>query len=61
MNTQDWSPLGQIGWISLQSKGFSRGFSNTTIQKHQFFGAQQMVTAAMKSKDACSLEEKLPT
>ena len=40
MNTQDWSPLGWIGWISLQSKGLSRVFSNTTVQKHQFFGAQ---------------------
>ena len=36
MNTQDWSPLGWTGWISLQFKGFSRVFSNTTIQKHQF-------------------------
>ena len=35
MNTQDWSPLGWPGWISLQSKGFSRVFSNTTVQKHQ--------------------------
>ena len=40
MNTQDWSPLGRTGWISLQSKGLSRVFSNTTIQKHQFFSAQ---------------------
>ena len=40
MNTQDWSPLGWTGWISLQSKGLSRVFSNTPIQKHQFFGAQ---------------------
>ena len=40
MNTQDWSPLGWTGWISLQSKGLSRVFSNTTIRKHQFFGAQ---------------------
>ena len=49
MNTQDWSPLGWTGWISLQSKGLSRVFSNTTIhffffyifvQKHQFFGTQ---------------------
>ena len=40
VNTQDWSPLGWTGWISLQSKGLSRGFSNTTVQKHQFFGAQ---------------------
>ena len=37
MNTQDWSPLGWTVWISLQSKGLSRVFSNTTIQKHQFF------------------------
>ena len=40
MNTQDWSPLGCTGWISLQSKGLSRVFSSTTVQKHQFFGAQ---------------------
>ena len=40
MNTQDWSPLGRTGWISLQSKGLSRVFSNTTVQKHQFFGVQ---------------------
>ena len=40
MNTQDWSPLGWTGWISLQSKGLSRVFSNTTIQKHQFFCSQ---------------------
>ena len=40
MNTQDRSPLGWTGWISLQSKGLSRVFSNTTDQKHQFFGAQ---------------------
>ena len=47
MNTQDWSPLGWIGWISLQSKGLSRVFSNTTVKiklkkkkKPQFFGAQ---------------------
>ena len=40
MNTQDWSPLGWSGWISLQSKGLSRVFSNTTVQKHQFFSVQ---------------------
>ena len=40
MNTQNWSPLGWTGWISLQSKGLSRAFSNTTVQKHQFFSAQ---------------------
>ena len=40
MNIQDWSPLGWVSWISLQSKGLSRVFSNTTVQKHQFFGTQ---------------------
>ena len=40
LNTQDWSPLGWTGWISLLSKGLSRVLSNTTLQKHQFFGAQ---------------------
>ena len=40
MNIQDWFPLGWTGWIFLQSKGLSRVFSNTTVQKHQFFGAQ---------------------
>ena len=40
VNTQDWSPLGWTGWISLQYKGLSRVFSNTTVQKHQFFGTQ---------------------
>ena len=40
VNIQDWFPLVLTGWISLQSKGFSRVFSNTTVQKHQFIGAQ---------------------
>ena len=40
VNIQDWFPLGCTGWISLQSKGLSRVFSNTTVQKHQFFGPQ---------------------
>ena len=40
MNSQDWFPLGWTGWISLQSKALSRVFSNTAVQKHQFFGAQ---------------------
>ena len=40
MNFQDWFPLGWTGWISLQSKGLSRVFSNTTVQKHQFFSTQ---------------------
>ena len=39
-NTQDWSPSEWTGWISLQSMGLSRVFSNTTLQKHQFFSAQ---------------------
>ena len=49
MNTQDWSPLGWTGWISLQSKGLSRDFSNTTVQKHQFFGAQLSRTYSRKA------------
>ena len=40
VNIQDWFPLGWTSWIFLQSKGLSRVFSNTTVQKHQFFGAQ---------------------
>ena len=40
MNIQDWFPLGLTGWVSLQSKGLSRVFSNTTVQKHQFFNVQ---------------------
>ena len=40
MNTQNWSPLGWMSWTSLQSKELSRVFSNTTVQKHRFFGAQ---------------------
>ena len=40
VNIQDWFPLGWTGWISLQSKGLSRVFSNTTVQKHQFFCTQ---------------------
>ena len=40
MNLQDWFPLGWPGWISLQSKGLPRVFSNTTVQKHQFFSAR---------------------
>ena len=40
MNIQDWFPLGMTGWLSSQSKGLSRVFSNTTVQKHQFFSTQ---------------------
>ena len=47
MNIQDWSPLGWTGWISLQSKGLWRVFSNTTVQKHQFFGAQLFFIAQL--------------
>ena len=43
MNTQDWSPLGWTGWIFLQCEGLSRVFSNTTVQKHQFFSAQSFL------------------
>ena len=47
--TQDWSPLGWTGWISLQSKGLSRVFSNTTVQKHQCFGAQFLHSPSLTS------------
>ena len=56
MNTQDWSPLGWTGWISLQSKGLSRVFSNTTVQKHQFFGVQPSLRS--KSPICTWLQEK---
>ena len=46
VNIQDWFPLGQTGWISLQSKGLKRIFSNTTVQEHQFFGSQQLYSPA---------------
>ena len=42
MNIQDWFPLGWTGWISLLSRGLSRVFSNTTVQKHQFFSAKSL-------------------
>ena len=47
MNTQDWSPLGWTGWISLQSKGLSRVFSNTTVQKHQILRCSAFFTAQL--------------
>ena len=56
VNTQDWSPLGWPGWISLQSEGLSRVFSNTTVQKHQFFGCQ--LSSQMLTHDAYSLVKK---
>ena len=49
MKTQDYSPLGWTGWISLQSKGLSRVFSNTTVQKQQFFGARLLYTPTLTS------------
>jgi len=49
MNFQDWFPLGLTGWISLQSKAFSRVFSNTTVQKHRFFSAQLSLQASLTS------------
>ena len=49
MNIQDWFPLGWTGWISLQSKGLSGVFSNTTVQKHQFFGAQLSYSPTLTS------------
>ena len=51
MNTQDWSTLGWTGWISLQSKGLSRVFSNTIVQKHQFFGAQLSLYLHIKTME----------
>ena len=48
MNTQDWSPLGWTGWISLLSKGFSRVFFNSTVQKHQFFGQLMQRTDSLE-------------
>ena len=49
MNIQDWFPLWWTGWISLQSKGLSKVFSNTTIKKHQFFGAHCLYSLALTS------------
>ena len=49
MNTQDWSPLGWTGWSSSQSKGLSRVFSNTTVQKHQLFHAQLFYSPTLTS------------
>ena len=56
-NIQDWSPLGLTGWISLKSKGISRVFSNTTVQKHQLSGAQ--LSSQSNSHNHIWLLEKL--
>ena len=57
LSTQDWSPLGWTGWIYLQCKGLARVFSNTTVQKHQFFSAQpssqQPFNIPQKRQDSC--------
>ena len=53
VNTQDWSPLGWSGWICLQSKGLSRVFSRTTVQKHQFFSAQPSYGPTLTSLHNC--------
>ena len=52
MNIQDWFPLGWTGWISLQSQGLSRVFSNNTVQKHQFFGAHTPIQKKKKNNVA---------
>ena len=66
--TQGWSPLEWTGWISLQSKGLSRVFSNTTVQKHQFYGAQpssqsnsHMIHPHIKDKPNTELYSNLNT
>ena len=64
-NTQDWSPLEWTGWISLQSKGLSSVFSNTTVQKHRFFGAQLFsqvpCTEEQQSPYAATTKTRVPT
>ena len=57
MNPQDWCPLGWTGWISLQSKGLPRVFSNTTVQKHQFFDAQ--LSSQSNSHRDCTLQARI--
>ena len=59
MNTQYWSPLGWTGWISLQSKGLPRVFPNTTVQKHQFFGAQLSLKLHFTQKSLFYLSQNL--
>ena len=54
MNIQDWFPLGLTGLVSLQSEGFSRVFSNTTVQKHQFFGTQLSLCSNSLIHTICS-------
>ena len=61
MNIQDWFPLGWTGWISLQSKGLSRVFFNTTVQKHQFFSAQLSLWSNFKHADVNLIKLKVVT
>ena len=61
MNTQDWSFLGWTDWISLQSKGLSRVFSNTTVQKHQFFSAQLSLWSASHTPPHASARSRMLT
>ena len=58
MNTQDWSPLECTGWISLQSKGLLRVFSNITVQKHQFFGTQLSIHPCMTTGKTTALTRR---
>ena len=60
MNTQEWSPSGWTGWISLQSKGLSRVFSNTTVQKHQFFSALSYLSQSNSHIHTWPLENPWP-
>ena len=61
MNNQDWSRLERTGWSSLQSKGLSRVFSNTTVQKHQFFGAQLFYSPNLISIQFSSVTQSCST
>ena len=64
MNIQDWSPLGWTGWISLQSKGLTRVFSSTIVQKHQFFSTQlslQSISHPYSSVKFSSVAQSCPT
>ena len=60
-NTQDWSPLGGTGWISLQPTGLSRVLSNTIVQKHQFFSAQAFFTVQLSHPYMCITSLLIPS
>ena len=61
MNTQDWSPLGGTGWISLQPTGLSRVLSNTIVQKHRFFNAQAFFTVQLSHLYMCITSLLIPS